>query len=174
MISVVAGSARLKQRAASMPLWLVLGLRGAVFAQEAVAVNRAAPSNHHVAIFDFGHAGHGAGHLLETLAVCGAEFRQEVDVAAKGNGLVQIGVQHRLLLRFGHRPFIEVFALTGLEALAVFGFHERHAELVEVIARAGLVHVKQRRARHVQIGFFEGHKSISTTSKELNNLAICK
>jgi hypothetical protein len=49
---------------------------------------------------------------------------------------VQVARQHRLLLLFGHRPFVEVGALVGLEAGAVRRLHQRHAELVEVVAEA--------------------------------------
>src|SRR5258707_4337030 len=40
----------------------------------AVAFGRTASAHHHVAVFLFGHAGHGAGHLLEALAVRGADL----------------------------------------------------------------------------------------------------
>ena len=66
-----------------MPLRLVLRLRTAVFACEAIAVHRAAARNHHVAVFNLGHARHAAGHLLKALAVRGAQLRKKVNVAAE-------------------------------------------------------------------------------------------
>ena len=49
---------------------------------------------------------------------------------------VVIARQHRLLGRLGHRPFVEIGAFIGLEALAVFLLHQAHRELVELIALA--------------------------------------
>jgi len=116
-----------------------------------------ATGDHHVAILFLAHAGHAPRHLLETLAVGGTDLGQEVDVAAKLDAAVQVARQHRLLLRFGHGPFVQVGALAGLEACAVFGFHQRHAELVQVITLARLFRVEDRRAWHVQVGFVEWH-----------------
>ena len=112
-----------------------------------VAVGRAAAPDHHVAVFLFGHAGHAAGHLLEAPAVGGADLGQEIDVAAGGDAAIQVARQHRLLLLLGHRPLVEVGALVGLEARAVLGLHQRHAELVQPVALARLLGVEDRSCR---------------------------
>src|SRR6478735_5473176 len=143
--------------AAGRALRLMLCLRVAVFADVAVAFGRAAALDHHVAVFLFGHAGHAAGHLLEALAVGGADLGQEVDVAAQRDAAVEVARQHGLLLVLGHRPLVQVGLLVGLEALAVAGFHERHAELVQVVAEPRLLGVEDGRAGHVLVGLFEGH-----------------
>src|SRR5690606_41627003 len=49
--------------------------------------------DHHVAVGFLGHAGHAAGHLLEALAVGGADLGEEVDVAAQRDAAVQVAVQ---------------------------------------------------------------------------------
>ena len=49
---------------------------------------------------------------------------------------------HRLLLLLAHLPFVEIGALVGLEARAVVGLHQRHAELVEPVAFARLLGVE--------------------------------
>jgi hypothetical protein len=127
---------RLPSSAPARALGLAVGLGVAVFADAAVAFDRAAAGDHHGAVFLFGHAGHAAGHLLEALAVGGADLGQEVDVAAGAHAPVEVARQHGLLLLFGHRPLVEVGALVGLEALAVLGLHQAHAELVEPVALA--------------------------------------
>src|SRR5215211_3106248 len=115
-------SALLWHRAA---LRLPMGLRVAILADLAVALDRAAAADHHVAVLGFGHAGHAAGQR---------------------DAAVQVARQHRLLLLLGHRPLVEVGALVGLEAGAVFGLHQRHAELVQRIALARLLGVEDGRA----------------------------
>jgi hypothetical protein len=62
-----------------------------------------AAADHHVAVGLFAHAGHGARHLLEALAVGGADLGQEVDVAAQRDAAVQVARHHGLLLVLGHR-----------------------------------------------------------------------
>ena len=51
---------------------------------------------------------------------------------------LQVAREHGLLLLLGHRPLVEVGALVRLEAGAVRGLHQRHAELVQVVALARL------------------------------------
>jgi hypothetical protein len=102
----------------------------------------------------FGHAGHGARHLLEALAIGGADLGQEVDVAAGAHAPVEVARQHGLLLLFRHGPLIQITAFVGLEALAVRGLHQAHAELVEPVAFAALLSIKNDGAWHVEIGFF--------------------
>jgi hypothetical protein len=89
----------------------------------------------------------------------GAELGQEVDVAAGGDAAVQVAREHALFLLLGHRPFVEVGALVGLEALTVVGLHQAHAELVEPVALARLLGIEDRRAGHVEVGFVQGHGS---------------
>src|SRR5699024_1649626 len=124
---------------AGAALRLALGLRVAALADAAVAFGRAPALDHHVAVLLFGHAGHAAGHLLEALAVGGADLGHEVDVPAGGDAAVQVARQHRLLLFLGHRPLVEIGALVGLEPGAVLGLHQRHAELVQPVALARLL-----------------------------------
>src|SRR6218665_2166763 len=50
-------------------------------------VARPPATDHHVAVLLFAQAGHAAGHLLEALAVGGADLGQEVDVAAQAQAL---------------------------------------------------------------------------------------
>src|SRR5256885_4970343 len=135
--------------AAGLALRLAVGLGIALLAHAAVAFGRTASAHHHVAVFLFGHAGHGAGHLLEALAVRGADLGQEVDVAARAHAPVEVAGQHGLLLFLAHGPFVQVGTLVGLEALAVLGLHQRHAELVEPVAFAGLLGIKNDGAGHV-------------------------
>src|SRR5664279_1123954 len=117
-------------------------LRVAVLADAAVALDRTSAPDHHGAVLVLGHAGHAAGHLLEALAVGGADLGEEVDIAAEGDAAVQVARQHRLLLLLGHRPLVEAGALVRLEALAVGRLHERHAELVQVVALPRLVRIE--------------------------------
>src|SRR6218665_1648116 len=65
------------------------GLRtvGLVFRGPERAVAGAPAADHHVAVLLFAQAGHAAGHLLEALAVGGADLGQEVDVAAQAQAL---------------------------------------------------------------------------------------
>jgi hypothetical protein len=145
-------------------LRLAVGLGVAVLAEIAVAFDAAAAGHHHGAVFVLGHAGHGARHLLEALAVGGADLGQEVDVAAGAHAPVEVARQHGLLLLFGHRPLVQVGALVGLEALAVLGLHQAHAELVEPVAFAALLGVEDDRARHVLVGFIKCHGQPFTSS----------
>ena len=55
-------------------LRLVVRLGCAVFADVTVTFHAATPTDHHVAVLFFGHAGHRARHLLETLAIGGTDF----------------------------------------------------------------------------------------------------
>ena len=132
-------------------------LRVAVFADEAVALGAAATGEHHLAVLLLGHAGHAAGHLLKTQAVGRAQFGQEVDVAAGAHHPVQVPRPHGGTLLVGHGPFGQVGIFILLEAGAVVRLHQAHAELVEPVAFAALVGIKNGRAGHVQIGFFQGH-----------------
>ena len=75
-----------------------VGLALAVRAATRLPSVPAAAGDHHVAVFLFGHAGHAAGHLLEALAVGGADLGQEIDVAAERDAAVQVARQHGLLL----------------------------------------------------------------------------
>src|SRR6185312_10758910 len=83
---------------AGMALGLVLRLRIAVFAGAAIAFDRAAAADHHVAVLLLRHAGHAAGHLLEALAVGRTDLGEEVDVATKADALVQVAREHGQLL----------------------------------------------------------------------------
>src|SRR5664279_905139 len=144
---------------AGVALRLPVRLRIAVFADAAVAFGGASARDHHLAVFVFAHAGHAAGHLLKALAVGRADLGEEVDVAAEGDTAVQVARQHRLLLLLGHRPLVEAGALVRLEALAVGRLHERHAELVQVVALPRLVRIEDRRSRHVEIRLVERHQA---------------
>src|SRR3954453_4436834 len=127
----------------------------------AVAFDGAAPADHHVAVLFLGHAGHAAGHLLEALSVGGADLREKVDVAAELDAAIEVACEHCLLLLLSHGPFVEISAFVRLEALAVLRFHQRHAELVEVIALPRHVSVKNRGAGYILVGFVERHGSSS-------------
>jgi hypothetical protein len=137
--------------------FLSVCLRAAVFADHAIAFDRTAAGYHHVAILLLAHAGHAAGHLLEAPAVGGADLGQEIDVAAETYAPVEVARLHRVLLFLAHRPLVEVGALIGLEAGAVLGLHQRHAELVEVVAQARLLGIENRGAGNVLVGFVECH-----------------
>ena len=132
-------------------------LRVAAFTDDAVALGAAPAGDHHVTVLLLAHAGHAAGHLLKTQAVGGAEFGQEVNIAAGAHHPVQVAGPHGGALLLGHRPFGQVGVFVLLEAQAVVGLHQAHAKLVQPIAFAALVGVKNRRAGHVQIGFVQGH-----------------
>jgi hypothetical protein len=144
--------------AAGPALRLVLRLGVAVLAEAAISIRGTPAGHHHVAVFLFAHAGHAAGHLLEAPAVGGADLGQEVDVAAEPYAPVEVARQHGLLLLFAHRPLVEIGALAGLEARAVLGLHQRHAELVEVVAQARLLGIEDGGAGDVQVGLVEGHQ----------------
>src|SRR5688572_30321327 len=92
-------------------LRLAVLLRVAVLADHAVALDGAAAADHHLAVLLLAHAGHAGGHLLEALAVGGADLGEKVDVAAFRDRRVEIAREHRLLLRLGHRPLVEIAAL---------------------------------------------------------------
>ena len=77
---------------------------------------------------------------------------------------VQVSRQHGFFLLFGHGPFVEVGTLVGLEALAVGRLHQRHAELVQVIAFTALLGIKNGGAGHIEIGFVEGHDQTPCSS----------
>src|SRR4051812_49346050 len=123
----------------------------------AVPAGGAAAADHHVAVGLFAHPRHGAGHLLEALAVGGANLGQEVDVAAQFYAAVQVARKNGELLVLGHRPLVQVAAFVGLELLAVLGLHQRHAELVEPVALAALLGVEDGGAGNAGIGFVERH-----------------
>jgi hypothetical protein len=146
--------------AARASLRLVLRLRIAVLAEAAVALDRAAAVDHHVAVLGLGHARHAARHLLEAQPVGGADLGEEVDVAAEADAFVEVAPHHRGLLVFRHRPLVEVGARVGVEALAVRGLHQRHAELVEPVALAGLVGIEDGGAGDVGIGLVERHGGV--------------
>src|SRR5215212_7289942 len=128
----------------------------------AVALDRAAAANHHVAVLLLSHPGHAAGHLLEALAISRADLREEVDVAAKCDAAIEVAREHGLLLLLAHRPLVEISAFVGLEARAVLRLHQRHTELVEMIALARHVGIEYRRAGYVLVGFVERHGVLSS------------
>lgn len=107
-----------------MPLWLAVRLGIATLANHAVAIGRAATGNHHVAVLNLGHACHAARHLLKAFAMRGAKFGQEINIATQGNGTVQVGSEYSLFLILRHWPLIQIGALIGFEAFAVFGLHQ--------------------------------------------------
>jgi len=109
-------------------LWLAIGLRVAVFVHIAVVFHTAATSNHHVAVFHFGDASHATGHLLEAQAIGGTNVDQKVDVGTCGHAAVQVTRQDALLLLLAHGPFIQINPLVGLDAHAVLGLYQTHAE----------------------------------------------
>ena len=78
-----------------------------------------------------------AGGNIYFLAKIGATDGKSFQyMAASGDAAVQVAGQNALLLLLGHGPLIQVGPLIGLEALAVGGLHQRHAELVQVVALA--------------------------------------
>ena len=113
-----------------------------LLADAAVALDRPAAGQHHRGVGFLRHAGHAGGHVLKALAVGGADLGQKVNVAAGGDAAVQVAGQYALLLFFGHGPFIQVGPLVGLEAFAAGGLHQRHAELVQGVALARLLGIK--------------------------------
>ena len=54
--------------------------------------------------------------------------------AATPTALILHFLTKLLLLLLAHVPLVEVRAFSGQEALAILGFHQRHAELIEPIA----------------------------------------
>ena len=107
-----------------MPLRLAVHLGIATLANHAVAFGGAATGNHHVAVFNLGHACHAARHLLKAFAMRGAQFGQEINIATQGDGTVQVGSEYSLFLILRHWPLIQIGALIGFEAFAVFGLHQ--------------------------------------------------
>src|SRR5437773_9818475 len=75
-----------------------------VFTDEAVAFDRAAAVDHHVAILFLGHSRHAARHLLVGFAVGRAHAREEINVTAKLDTPAEVTRKHSLLLLLGHRP----------------------------------------------------------------------
>jgi hypothetical protein len=111
-------------------------LRIAGLVDVTIALDRTPAAEHHLAVGLFAHAGHAAGHLLEGPAVGRTDLSQKIDVAAQRDAAIEVARQHGLLLLLAHRPLVEIGALVGLETLTVCRRHQRHAELVEVIAQA--------------------------------------
>src|SRR5690349_20285785 len=142
---------RLSFEESSAPSSLPRALGVAVLADPAISLDRPTALDHHVAVFLLSHARHGARHLLEALAVGRADLGQEIDVAAELDATVEVARQDGLLLLLAHLPFVEIGALIGLEAGAVLGLHQRHAELVQPVALARLIGVEDRRAGNVMI-----------------------
>ena len=79
-----------------MPLRLAVHLGIAILANHAVTIGRAATGNHHVAVFNLGHACHAARHLLKAFAMRGAQFGQEINIATQGDGTVQVGLMRAI------------------------------------------------------------------------------
>jgi hypothetical protein len=63
--------------------------------------------------------------------------------------------QHGIFLLFGHGPLVQISTFIGPETVAIGGLHQRHAELVEVVALAALLGIKDRGAGQVKIRFVE-------------------
>src|SRR3954454_8946120 len=84
------GRARCRRCRKCGPLLLLLSV--------AVAFDGASATDHHLAVLFLGHARHAAGHLLKTLAIGRADFREEIDVAAKRNAAIEVPREHGLLL----------------------------------------------------------------------------
>src|SRR5262249_38390928 len=139
------------------PLRLTVRLRAAVLTYEAIAVRRAPPRQHHVAVLGLGHAGHARRHLLEAPAVGRAAFGQKVDVPALGDGPVQVALEYGALLRLSHRPGVEVRPLAGFEARAILRAHQAHAELIEPVTFARLVSVEDGGSWDVAVRLLESH-----------------
>src|SRR5690348_7627261 len=154
--------ASLNVREAARRSGLGRALRVPVLADLAVSVDLPAALDHHVAVFLLGHAGHRSGHLLKALAVGRADLGKEVDVAAERHHPVEIAVEDRLLLLLGHLPLVEIGALVSLEAGAVLGLHQGHAELVQPVALARLLRVEDDRAGDVSELLVERHFSLSS------------
>src|SRR5947207_9270585 len=89
-------------------------LATALLRQAAVALNRAAATDHHLEVFLLGHARHRSRDILKGEPVGGGDLRSEVDVAAQVDHLVPIPLQDRLLLLLRHREPIHVSALVRL------------------------------------------------------------
>ena len=131
----------------------VLALRNLLFplVPGTVALDRAAAGEHHFGILFLAEAGHQRGRVLEALAVRGEDLGQEVDVAAELQHLVVIPGHDGLLLVLGHRPFVEIGALIAEKPLAVLALHQRHAELVQVVAHPRLLGVEDNGAGDVAV-----------------------
>src|SRR6185312_11709368 len=115
----------------------------------AIALDRPPAVQHHLRILLLGEPGHGRGHELKGLPVGGEQLGQVVDVAAQLDHAAPVAIQDRLALVIGHRPLAQVLVLVGAELVAVLGLHQRHAELVDVVALPRALRVEQGRARNV-------------------------
>jgi hypothetical protein len=78
---------------------------------------------------------------------------------AERDAAVEIEVEDRLLLLLRHRPLVEIGALVGDEALAVLGSHQRHAELVEVIAPSRLLGIEEGRPGDIPVALVTHHRT---------------
>ncbi len=72
-------------------------------------------------------------------AVHGGDLEHEEDVAAQLQQGLEVALQHGLLLRLAHRPLVYISPLVGLEARAVGGAHQGHAEPVQMTAFDGAI-----------------------------------
>jgi hypothetical protein len=117
----------------------------------AVALRRPSALEHHRGVFLLRAAGHDRSHVLERLLIGEEQLGQVVDVSPQIDHAVPIAREDRLLLRFAHRPAVEIGALVRLERFAVLGLHQRHAEHVQVIALARALRVEHRGARDIVV-----------------------
>src|SRR5688572_19548004 len=130
---------------------------GLLLACTAVAFRRPSTLAHHLRVFVLRHTAHAGRHVLETLAVSGADPGEEIDVTSQLDAAVQVAGEHRLLLLLAHLPLVEIRPLVRLEPLAVLRLHQRHAELVQPVALAHLIGVEHGRARHIGVRLVYRH-----------------
>src|SRR6185437_10890368 len=125
----------------------------------AIAFHRAAAGEHHVGVVFLRRAGHLGGEMPERMAVGGAEFCREIDVAAELQHAVVISLEHGLGLFRRQVELFQILRLVGLERLAVFVGHQRHAEHVDAVTLPRALLVEHESARNiVVIVLFAGHR----------------
>ena len=103
--------------------------------------------------------GHDRGDVLKGKAVARGELGGVIDVAAQLQHEVPLAPQHRLALRRRHGEAVEIGGLVRLEGGAVLGRYQRHAEHIEMIARARFLRIEQDRAGNVVEGCGRRHRA---------------
>src|SRR6202140_4849659 len=128
----------------------------------AIAFDRTAAGEHHVGVVVLARSGHRRGQMAERMAIGGAEFCREIDIAAELEHAVVIALEDGVGLLRRQVELLEVFRLVRLEGLAVLVLHQRHAEHIDAKSLARAVLVEYVGAGDVVvIVLFAGHRRVS-------------
>src|ERR1700722_4162792 len=127
----------------------------------AIAVRTAPARQHHLRVSLLGHAGHHAGHVLKRQPVAEGDLDGVVDVPPDPQHSQPVAFENRAALFGAEREAVEIAGLIFLEALAVVGFVERHAEHVQGIAETAAFRVIDVGPGNAVIVARLGHERIS-------------